>query len=380
MRRLYLDHNASSPLRESARKILQTWSLGNPGANPSSAHKEGRHARRALETARESLARLIDCDPEELVFTSGGTESNTWALSGWDSVAILPIEHPSVLAPAKCSPRSTFLPLDATHRVDLELADPLLENCQIASIGLANHETGSLQPIETIARKYPRRSWLLHTDASQALGRIPVSFRELGVDLMTLSSHKCGGPPGIGALVLRNGTQHPPLILGGPQESSRRAGTESVLLAQLFCAAAEEAVTRHQEEKQTWKSFSDLLRREIPNLDSASIFISKRSDCLPNTLCVAFPGRPGPALVHRLDLEGVSVSHGSACASGSLEPSPVLDALGCPESVSHSSLRVSFGHGHADRDAELFLERLKLTLDAVHVRATTQKNSTGHEQ
>ncbi|MDG2150437.1 MAG: cysteine desulfurase family protein [Planctomycetota bacterium] len=380
MRRLYLDHNASSPLRESAREILQSWSLGNPGANPSSAHEEGRLARRALETARERLASLIGCQPEELVFTSGGTESNTWALSGWDSVAMLPVEHPSVLAPGKRSAHTTLLPLNAAHQVDLELADPLLQSCQIASVGLANHETGSLQPVKALARQHSQRSWLLHTDASQALGRIPVSFQELGADLMTLSSHKCGGPPGIGALVLRQGTEHPALILGGPQESSRRAGTESVLLAQLFCAAAEEALARHQEEKRTWNRFSNLLRKEIPKLDPASIFISKTSDCLPNTLCVAFPGRPGPALVHRLDLEGVSVSHGSACASGSLEPSPVLEALGCPETVSHSSLRVSFGHGHADRDAELFLERLKLTLDAVQVRTTTQKNSAGHEQ
>ena len=189
-----------------------------------------------------------------------------------------------------------------------------------------------------------------------------------------------GGHQGLGLSYSVRELNTPRSFSGGPQESSRRAGTESVLLAQLFCAAAEEALARHQEEKRTWNRFSNLLRKEIPKLDPASIFISKTSDCLPNTLCVAFPGRPGPALVHRLDLEGVSVSHGSACASGSLEPSPVLEALGCPETVSHSSLRVSFGHGHADRDAELFLERLKLTLDAVQVRATTQKNSAGHEQ
>jgi len=380
MRRIYLDHNASSPLRESAQAVLKTWSSGSPGANPSSTHEDGRHARRALENARERLAELVDCEPGELVFTSGGTESNAWALSGWNSVAVLPIEHPSVLAAAGRCPEMVALPLGAAHRLDLDLAAPLLDRCDIASVALANHETGILQPVRDLARRHPHRSWLLHTDASQAFGRVPVSFRTLGVDLMTLSAHKLGGPPGVGALVMRNGIERPPLILGGPQESSRRAGTESVLLAELFQAAAAEAQARHEEEERVWRRFSGQLREGIPTLERSSIFISTTEDHLPNTLCVAFPGRPGPALVHRLDLEGVSVSHGSACASGSLEPSPVLTALGCSEAISSSSLRISFGHGHARDDVDQFLKRLELTLAAVHIRAPLQKKSAEHGQ
>jgi cysteine desulfurase len=380
MRRVYLDHNASSPLRKSALAQLGEWSTEPLGANPSSAHRDGRLARRTLEDARERLSRLVDCEPEELVFTSGGTEANAWALLGWSCVAVLPIEHPSVLAAAGRCTDVRMLPLTAAHQLDLDSASPLLERCELASIGLANHETGLLQRVGDIARRHPDRRWLLHTDASQALGRIPVSFRDLGVDLMTLSAHKLGGPPGIGALVIREGVERPPLIVGGPQEGSRRAGTEAVLLAALFASAAEEAATCHEQELVAWEHWTQRLRTEIPRLDPSSIFISSDVDHLPNTVSVAFPGRPGPSLVHRLDLEGVSVSHGSACASGSLEPSPVLAAMGYRDEVSGCSLRISFGHGHATDDVDLFLSRLGSTLDAVQARVESQKKSAGSEQ
>lgn len=381
MRRLYLDHNASSPLRAPAQRMLAGWgSTGGPGGNPSSAHLEGRLARRALEEARERLAQMVDCKPEELVFTSGGTESNAWALSGSDSVSLLPIEHPSVLAAAARCAKMQLLPLDSSGQLDLGAAAPAMERSKIVSVGLANHETGRLQPVRALALRHPDRSWLLHTDASQAFGRIPVSFRELGVDLMTLSAHKLGGPPGVGALVVREGVALPPLVLGGPQEAGRRAGTESVLLASLFRAAAEDAVACHDPELRTWDTFLGEVRRQIHAVDPTVIFISSDVDQLPNTLSLAFPGRSGPALVHRLDLEGISVSHGSACASGSLEPSPVLSALGWPEDVSRSSVRISLGHGHKEDDAGVFLERLEATLKAVQVRAPRQKKSTRREQ
>ncbi len=374
MKRIYFDHNASSPLRTKARAVLADWATDVSHGNPSSAHQDGRKARRRLEESRERIAALAGCQAEELVFTSGGTESNAWALAGWERVAVLPVEHPSILRAAERRPQHELLPLDDQHRLDMEAASPFLARCDVASLALANHETGMLQDLSALHARHENRSWLLHTDASQAFGRVPVSFAELGVDLMTLTAHKLGGPTGIGALIIRDGVHKPPLVVGGPQEGSRRAGTECVMLAEMFAAAAEEAVEQQALEHQMWARWTSRLRAELPQLEPDLEILTNAENSLPNTLCIAFPGRQGQTLVHRLDLEGVSLSHGSACASGSLEPSAVLLAMGCRDEVAESSLRVSFGHGHGREDLDVFLDRLAATLKAVQPRSGTQKN------
>ena len=392
MRRLYLDHNASSPLRPGAAALARRLLGGDPdggdrspaglGGNPSSAHAEGRDGRRQLEQARERLAALVGCEPDELVFTSGGSESNVWALKagepGWIR-RVAATEHPSVLDPARRSPRHEVLAVDSRGLLaDPAAAVPADGEPAVVSVARANHETGVLQDVAALAAARdgagPSAGGLvLHCDATQAFGRLPLDVAALGADLVTLSAHKLGGPVGVGALVVRRGTPLEPLHPGGPQEGGLRAGTESVLLAQLFAEAAEEAAAAREEEARRHREWVAQVREGIAEREPGAIFLSPTDDCLPNTLCVAFPGRPGPSLVHRLDLEGVAVSHGSACASGSLEPSPVVLAMGHDEDVARSCVRISFGHTNVDGDVERLLEHLARALDAVAPRGAQKK-------
>ncbi len=366
MKRIYLDHNATCPLRPVARRVLaeaHTW------GNPSSAHAEGRAARRALEQAREQLADVLECEPGEIVFTSGGTESNALALqsvAGAGPVVATAIEHPSILRWPGVEP----LAVDTTGLVDLSarLARASPATPALVSVGWANHEVGVVQDVIGMVERAHAVGALAHSDASQAVGRIPVSFRAANLDLMTVSAHKLGGPVGIGALVVRRGVQLPPLLHGGDQQDGRRAGTEPVALAAAFAAAAVEAVGRQAEQAVDSRRWRDALWAAL-GASSVELLANSSPAGLPNTLNVSFPGRPGPSLVHRLDLEGVSVSHGSACASGSLEPSPVLLAMGAGEERARSAVRISFGPGNTDADVTDFTERLLLVLDAVRARS-----------
>ncbi|MGQ0552348.1 MAG: cysteine desulfurase family protein [Planctomycetota bacterium] len=371
MRRLYFDHNATCPLRASARRALWDCLTGPPLGNPSSAHADGRLARSLLEAARQRLAAAIDCHRDEIVFTSGGTESNALALAtaAEGVIAHSPLEHPSILAPLRKRGRAHSLPVDSAGRVSREA--PRLQGSRqpaLVTVGLANHETGVVQDVPALAETARSLKARLHTDASQAFGKCPLSFRQLSVDLMTISAHKLGGPVGIGALIIRRGTSVPALLLGGPQEAGFRAGTEAVALAQSFAAAAEEAVTMLPEALSRWASWTlrlqELLLRAVPNL----VVHTPPTDSLANTLCVSLPGCPGAALVQRFDLEGVSVSHGSACATGSLEPSPVLLALGVDEALARCSLRLSVGPANSADDVEEFGLRLRSVLRDVRPR------------
>jgi len=374
VRRLYFDHNASSPLRPRARELLRSWLEQDSPGNPSSAHAEGRESRRLLEDARETLCTLLGCAPEELVFTSGGTESNAWALAGRERVGVCPTDHPSILEPASRSARCELLAIDACGRVDVSRLPSSDIPFELVSVGLANHETGLVQDVAAVARGLSDHPTLLHADASQAFGRIPVDVQRLGVDLLTISAHKLGGPVGCGALVIRNGVSISPLVTGGPQEGGRRAGTESSLHAQLFAAAAAEAADLREEEDAHHRAWIERLRDTLTDLDTDSIFPVSSAETLPNTLCVVLPGRSGQALVHRLDLEGVSVSHGSACASGSLEPSPVLLSLGLHEDLARSSLRFSVGHTNTEADIDELIARLTSVIRSVPPRPSGKKS------
>jgi len=375
MRRLYLDHNASCPLRPEARAAMQE-ALEDPLAgNPSSAHADGRRARARLEAARETLAAMLDCSRDELVFTSGGTESNTLALgtaAPHEHVLYAPIEHPSLLEPLRDRPHAVALRVDGNGLIDpdeLPRHAPLRPS--LVTAALANHELGVVQDLPRLVAAAHALGARFHCDASQAAGRLPLSFRALGVDLMTVSAHKLGGPVGIGALVVRIGTPLRALLRGGEQEGGLRAGTEAVALAAGFAAAASRATVELPVAAPRWRAWCAALRSEIARMEPDAVFNSPAHDGLPNTLNVSFPGRPGSSLVYRLDIEGASVSHGSACASGSLKPSPVLLACGASDDRARGALRISFGPVNSPDDLAEFGPRLARALAAVSPRVAT---------
>jgi cysteine desulfurase len=326
VKRLYLDHNATCPMRVSARRSLSRCLEAPVVGNPSSVHADGRLARRWLEDAREALASMLDCGRDELVFTSGGTESNALALSAADPACVVlyaPTDHPSVTRVLAERPRAIALPVDADGRASMP---PLgRERPALLSVALANHETGIVQDVRALGEAAHAVGASVHCDASQAFGKLPLSFRELGVDLLTVSAHKLGGPPGIGALVVRAGCTLRPLLRGGAQESGLRAGTEPAALACAFAAAAHDAMQGLADTLERWQHWTTSLCASIRALEPSVRLNSPATGRLANTLNVSFPGRSGSALVQRLDLEGVSVSHGSACASGAARPS-------CPRS------------------------------------------------
>ena len=371
MRRIYLDHNATCPLRANAREALAA-AEELPLGNPSSAHEEGRRARRLLEEARERLAAAVGCARDELVFTSGGTESNVLALraAGDGLVLHAPIEHPSVLRPLAARGAARALPVDGWGRVDPAAIARTAggERPALLSVALANHETGVVQDVAALARAAHAAGALAHCDASQALGKWPLSFRDLDADLVTLSAHKLGGPPGVGALLVRKGTPLVPLLLGGEQEGGARAGTEPAALAVAFAAAAEEAVAQRAAAAARWRAWIAALRAGLRELEPALQWNSPEDEVLPNTLNASFPGRSGAVLVQRLDLEGVAVSHGSACATGSRQPSPVLLALGADERRARGALRFSVGPANAEGDVDEALARLRRALRDVAPR------------
>ncbi len=343
---IYLDHNATTPLRPEARTAMLAL-LEQGIGNPSSAHAAGRAARAALERARRAIAARLDVPPASIVFTSGATEANNLAILGavpdpaGAHIVASPIEHASVIGPVRELERRgaavTWLPVDAAGRVAVAaLAAALRPQTALVSIGWANGEIGTVQPIEEIAALCRARGVLLHSDAAQALGRVPITAA--AVDLCVVSAHKHGGPTGIGALVVRRGIALRPLMCGGEQERGVRPGTENAVAAAGFAAAltaaADDAELTALRER-LWDAIAPLggVRRHGPG----------PAEGLPNTLAVGYDGLVGEALVAALDLEGVAASVGSACAAGSGEPSHVLRAIGCDEAAARAGVRFSLG-------------------------------------
>jgi cysteine desulfurase len=351
---IYLDHNAGSPLRPAVRAALNAFLERDPGGNPASIHRAGQRARRELECAREAVASMIGAPPRSIVFTSGGTEANNLAILGAAresdrrQIITSPIEHSSVLAPLIELERRGFeviqMPPDGNGLIDADaLASRVSPRTMMVTLGLANAEVGTIQPVAPIAAAARVAGALLHLDAVQAIGRIPVVVDELGCDLLTLSGHKLGGPAGCGALYVRDGAALEPLIVGGPQEFGLRAGTPNLAGAIGFGAAAEFIRTSLRDETDRIATLSgqllELLTPAIPGLR-----LNGPSDArLPNTLNLTFPHVFGEAMLIALDLEGVEVSMGSACAAGSVEPSHVLLAMGRDATAARSSLRLSLG-------------------------------------
>ncbi len=332
--RIYLDHNATSPLRASAKTaMLRAMDLTG---NASSVHAEGRRSRQMLEDARDQLAHAVGVIAPMVAFTSGGSEANNWALKGApvERLIVSAIEHPSVLEAAKASGRPvSLIPVNGNGVIDLVALEKLLDGPKaLVSMMLANNETGVIQPIRDVVTLARAQGALVHTDAVQALGKIPVNFGLLGVDLMTLSAHKLGGPIGAGALIIRDGLALEPLIHGGGQELRRRAGTENLAGAAGFGAIATEKIVTIQA-----------LRDELESSLEDAIVFGAGVERLPNTTCFAVPGLNAETLLMAFDLEGIAVSSGSACSSGKVTKSHVLAAMGVAPEISRAAIRVSLG-------------------------------------
>jgi cysteine desulfurase len=350
---IYLDHNAGSPLRVEAAAALFRL-LADSGGNPSSVHRSGQRSRRMLEAARAQVAAIVGADARRIVFTSGGTESNNLAIFGAITasrrrkIISSQIEHSSILAPLAELERRGFeivrVAPDADGRIDsARVLDVLDSETALVTLGLANSEIGTIQDLAALAARCTRIGALLHIDAAQAVGRIPVDVDALNCDLMTLSGHKLGAPAGIGALFVRDPARIAPTVFGGPHESGMRAGTPNLPSAVAFGAAAEAAMNAMVAESERIGSLAASLlmrlREAIPGLRLNGPLVGR----IPNTINLTFPGVLGESMLIALDLEGVEISMGSACAAGAVEPSHVLRAMGRSVAEARSSLRISLG-------------------------------------
>jgi cysteine desulfurase len=355
--RSYLDHNATSPLRPEAKAaMLRTMDCAG---NASSVHGEGRAARRLLDDARDQVARAVGVIAPMVVFASGGSEANNMALKGApvERIIVSAIEHPSVLEAAKASGKPVeVVPVDGNGVIDLVALEKMLQGPKaLVSVMLANNETGVIQPVKEVVRL--AAGHLVHTDAVQCLGKMPVNFGLLGADMMTLSAHKLGGPVGAGALVVRDGLAIEPLVHGGGQELRRRAGTENLLALAGFGAVA-----------LTKMNVTALRDRLEEGLEGAVIF-GRDVARLPNTTCFATPGMNAETLLMGFDLEGVAVSSGSACSSGKVAKSHVLAAMGVAPEISRAAIRVSLGWNSTEQDIDKFTAAWRKIRDRHKARA-----------
>jgi cysteine desulfurase len=353
MAHVYLDYNATAPIRPDVVALMTE--IMNSAGNPSSVHYAGRKASGYVEKAREQVAALVGGRARDVVFTAGGTEANNQALrSGLaERVLVSATDHDSVLGGA---PNVGSIPVRSNGSVDLEALSKLLASSGkcLVSVMLANNETGLIQDIAAISKLVHEAGGLMHCDAVQAAGKIPFSMSDLGVDMLSLSSHKFGGPQGVGALILSAGIDCSSLITGGGQERSRRAGTENVAGIAGFGLAASIA-------KASISDFASLalerdrLESEIYDCAPNISFFCQFEQRTPNTTTFSWPGMSADKLLIQLDLAGIAVSSGSACSSGKVKSSHVLSAMGVPEHLAGSAIRVSMGWQTSSRDVDVFV-------------------------
>ncbi len=357
--RTYMDYNATAPLRCEARSaMIEALDLCG---NASSVHADGRRARAVIEKARLQVAALVNAAASGVVFTSGATEANAWALAqGWDTIFVPETEHVSVIAAAMSSgARVVMIPVDAAGRVSAQLLSEALAVQQnmgraLFSVQMANSETGVMQGVIELAQTARAAGVSVHTDAVQAAGRVDVCFAALGVDLMSLSAHKMGGPKGAGALIVRDGVNLKSLLPGGGQERRRRGGTENIAAIAGFGACAEGAM-RSLSSFAGVCALRDGMERHIAALTPHAVVIGRDAPRLANTTCVALPGTMAETLVIKLDLAGVSISAGSACSSGKVGTSHVLASMKIPEDLAAGAIRISIGLETTDEDIAAFL-------------------------
>ena len=352
---VYLDHNATTAVRPEARDAV-ALALAVTG-NPSSVHGSGRTARRLVEDARDAVAALVGAEPACVVFTSGGTEANDLALRGVAKRArnlCSAVEHDSVLSVMDAI---VEIPVDGDGVVDLDALEALLageDTPALVSVMLANNETGVLQPVAEVAALAHEHGALVHCDAVQAAGKMAIDFRALGCDLMSLSAHKIGGPPGVGALVVADDLALIPLLRGGGQERGRRAGTENVPGIAGFAAAARAALESLSDFARLGR-WRDRIEDRLGQHASSRVF-GFGAPRLANTSCLTMPGVEAETQVIQFDLAGIAVSAGAACSSGKVEPSRVLAAMGVDANEAATAIRVSLGWNTTEDDADKFVE------------------------
>jgi cysteine desulfurase len=365
VQRVYLDHNATTPVHPAVVDAM-TKALREDFGNPSSVHHFGQRAKAAMDQARSAVASLIGADPSEVVFTSGGTESDNFAIRGAAEaldatrrrhLIATTIEHEAVLNTLKALARrgrpTTLLRVDATGIVAPDaLKAALTDDTAVVSVMHANNEIGTIQPIPELARLAHDRGALFHSDAVQTAGKVPVDVKALDVDLLSISAHKFYGPKGVGALWIRRGLRLLPVLTGGKHERSRRAGTENVAGIVGMGVAATLAAAKLDEEARRISALRDRLEEGVLRAVPGTTVNGDRSLRVPNTTNISFDRIEAESLLIALDLEGVAVSTGSACSSGTLEPSHVLKAMGFPPHRTQNSIRFSLGAANTDADVD----------------------------
>jgi cysteine desulfurase len=385
MKRIYLDHNATTPIRPEVLAAMLPY-LTEEFGNASSIHAYGQNAREAVERARSSVAALVGARPADIMFTSGGTESNNHAILG--AVAAAPgnakhvitsaIEHVAVLdscrALAKGGIDLTILPVDREGLVNpKDVRNAIRPETVLITIMLANNEIGTIEPIEEIGKIAVEKGIVFHTDAVQAAGKIPIDVKKLGVDLLSISAHKFSGPKGVGALYIRKGIQLGPLMYGGHSERDRRPGTEDVAAIAGMGKAAELALAGMRGESERVRGLRDRLEQGLLNRVPHSWVNGARASRVPNTSNLTFPFIEGESMVIALDLKGIACSTGAACSSGALEPSHVLIALGLAPEDARATLRLSLGHQTTDAEIDFALETIPPVIERLRQLSPTYK-------
>jgi cysteine desulfurase len=374
--RIYFDHNATTPVDPAVGAAVARVMTEEFG-NASSVHHFGQRAKAVLDEARSAVAALLNAEPSEIVFTSGGTESDNFALRGV-AEALEPtgrrhliassIEHEAVLVTLRALARRgwqiTLLSVDASGIVSPEaLAAALTDHTALVSVMHANNEIGTIQPIAELARLAHARGALFHTDAVQSIGKIPVDVRTLGVDLLSLSAHKFNGPKGAGALWIKRGARVAAILTGGKHERNRRAGTENVPAVAGLGVAAGLAGAKAATEGVRLAALRDRLENAILAKVPGTAINGSREPRVPNTTNISFEAIEAESLLIALDLEGVAVSTGSACSSGTLEPSHVLRAMGLPSPRTQNSIRFSLGAGNTEAEVDFVVSKLPAIVD-----------------
>lgn len=386
MRNIYLDYNATTPVHPEVKQaIIESFDLYG---NPSSLHTPGRMANSKITEARENIAKLINAEPEEIIFTAGGSESNNTvlkyiicnpargcersccSLGGRDEIITTVIEHPSIISTIDFIKQQggnfVLLDVDKYGKVRLDqLKEKISSKTALVTVMMANNEIGTIQNIREITEIAKSYGALMHTDAVQAVGKLPIDVKSLNIDYLSLSGHKIYAPKGIGVLYVRKGSPYCPFIHGGHQEKGRRAGTLNNMGIIGLGKAAEIALRDMDEDYKKLKSLRDRLKKGIvDNIPDIKIN-GHPVDCLPNTLNVSFTGAEGESILLYLDLEGIAVSTGSACSSDSLDPSPVLLATGVGPELAHGSIRFSLGMENTEEDIDYVIEKLIQTIGKI---------------
>ena len=368
---VYLDHAATTPVRREVFEVMEPF-YGPRFGNPSSVHRWGREARAALDEARERVARSLGAHPDEVCFTSGGTEADNLAVlgplrsqvdKGRGVILSTPIEHKAVLATVHHAARDgvteRMLTVTKSGVVDVTASDAAIDDSvAVCTVMWVNNEVGTIQPVPEIAERVKAHGGIMHTDAVQAFGKIDIDVSKLGIDLLTISGHKIGAPKGIGAMYIRRGTRLDPLFHGGSQDRGRRPGTENVAYAVALARAAELAVEERQVEWARLESLRDALEEGLLARIPDAVVHGRGAPRAPHVLNISVPGTDSESLLMALDLAGVAASAGSACQSGNVTPSHVLLAMGVKADLAIAAVRMSLGslttQEHVTRVVELF--------------------------